>query len=213
MQEQTGVTEEIKDKPRKQILRGVSKIHEYMSDKYSIYFNNPTQRKRLITMYGFPAVYAGNIIFSTQEDIDDWVQALVNKEILADIIDFTRPAIKNKPKGLESVRRESEIKAKKIRKKISKVPLYIKLKKEKTKDRDRDREIKRIIFSVDKIYDFQDPEARELFIKTIRKCKKLKIKSNDVSFIIRCIMRASFKECGKFITHNGFVKFLKDIPE
>ena len=41
----------IEEKPRKQILRGVSKIHEYMSDKFSIYFNNPTQRKRLITMY------------------------------------------------------------------------------------------------------------------------------------------------------------------
>lgn len=205
--------QEVKEKPKKHILKGVKQIHEYLNGKYSISFLNPTLRKKLITIYGFPAVYAGVIILSSQEDIDDWIQALVNKEILADIIDFTKPAIRNKPRNLESVRRDSEKKAKKIRKKITKVPLYRKLKKEKTRVADRDREIKRIIFSVDKIYDFQDPEARELFIKTIRKCKKLKIKSNDVSFIIRCIMRASFKECGKKITHNGFVKILKDIEK
>lgn len=201
------------EKPKKKILKGIKQIHGYLIEKYSINFNKMDQRKKLITIYGFPAVYAGAIMFSSQEDIDDWIQALINKEILSDIINFTRPAIRNKPKSLESIKRDSEKKAQKIRRKVSKVPLYIKLKREKTKDRDRDREIKKIIFSVDKIYDFQDPEARKLFIKTIRKCKKLKIKSNDVSFIIRCIMRASFKECGKKITHNGFVKILKDIAE
>ncbi|MFA7287339.1 MAG: hypothetical protein WC055_00520 [Melioribacteraceae bacterium] len=210
MQEQT---EEVIEKPRKHILKGIKQIHEYLVEKYSIHFNQMNQRKRLITIYGFPVVYAGVIILSSQEDIDDWIQALVNKEILADIIDFTRPTIKNRPRNLESIRRDSEKKANKIRKKITKVQLYRKLKKEKTRVADRDREIKKIIFSVDRIYDFQDPEARELFIKTIRKCKKLKIKSNDVSFIIRCIMRASFKECGKKITHNGFVKLLKDIEK